>query len=86
MTDEEALIKRIQQVALEAHDKLQLRDFSLFDMRLDQNGNPFILEANLFCSFGLQSVFVAHAANMGYDDKELFKIMVRNVLHRNKCQ
>ena len=84
MTDEGGLIKRIQQVALEAHTKLQFRDFSMFDMRLDQDGNPYILEANLFCSFGLQSVLVSHAAQMGYDDKDLFKIMVNNVLHRSK--
>ena len=86
MTDEESLIKRIQHVALEAHNKLQFRDFSIFDMRLDLNGNPYILEANLFCSFGVQSKLVAHAANLGIDDKELFKIMVNNVLHRIKCQ
>ena len=86
MTDEESLIKRIQHVALEAHNKLQFRDFSIFDMRLDLNGNPYILEANLFCSFGVQSILVAHAANFGIDDKELFKIMVNNVLHRTKCQ
>ena len=86
MTDEESLIKRIQHVALEAHNKLQLRDFSIFDMRLDLDGNPYILEANLFCSFGVQSILVAHAANLGIDDKELFKIMVNNVLHRTKCQ
>ena len=84
MTDEGGLIKRIQQVALEAHNKLQFRDFSMFDMRLDQDGNPYILEANLFCSFGLQSVLVSHAVQMGYDDKDLFKIMVNNVLHRSK--
>ena len=84
MTDEGGLIKRIQQVTLEAHNKLQFRDFSMFDMRLDQDGNPYILEANLFCSFGLQSVLVSHAAQMGYDDKDLFKIMVNNVLHRSK--
>ena len=53
-------------------------------MRLDQDGNPYILEANLFCSFGAQSVLVAHAAQIGIDDKALFKIMVNNVLCRSK--
>ena len=86
ITEEPDLIKRIQKVALDAHNKLQFRDFSMFDMRLDQDGNPYILEANLFCSFGVQSVLVAHAAQLGYDDKELFKIMINNVLHRSKCQ
>ena len=52
-------------------------------MRLDQDDNPYILEANLFCSFGAHSVLVAHAAQIGYDDKELFKIMVNNVLSRS---
>ena len=86
MTEEQDLIQRIQKVTLDAHNKFQFRDFSMFDMRLDQDGNPYILEANLFCSFGAQSVLVAHAAQIGYDDKELFKIMVNNVLCRNKCQ
>ena len=83
ITEEPDLIKRIQKVALDAHNKLQFRDFSMFDMRLDHEGNPYILEANLFCSFGAHSVLVAHAAQIGYDDKELFKIMVNNVLSRS---
>ena len=86
MSEEPDLIKRIQKVALDAHNKLQFRDFSTFDMRLDQLGNPYILEANIFCSFGVHSVLVTHAAQMGYDDKELFKIMINNVLQRSKCQ
>ena len=83
MDQEPDLISKIQKVALDAHNKLQFRDFSIFDMRLDSNGNPWILEANLFCSFGWQSVLVTHASEIGLNDTELFKIMVNNALSRS---
>ena len=71
-------------MALEAHDKLQFRDFSMYDIRLDHAENPYILEANLCCSFGVQSILVAHAQQVGIDDRELFKIMANNALSRSR--
>merc|ERR1712012_917639 len=81
---EAEIVKRIQKHAMDAHNKLQFRDFSMYDIRLDQAGYPHILEANLFCSFGVQSVLVAHAEQIGLDDKELFRIMVNNALSRKR--
>ena len=56
----------------------------MYDIRLDHEDNPFILEVNLCCSFGMQSVLVAHAQEIGMTDQELFKIMAKNALNRKR--
>ncbi|KAK2574493.1 D-alanine--D-alanine ligase [Acropora cervicornis] len=68
----------------QAFKALGLKDFGLFDFRVDHNGSPFFLECNLFCSFGPQSVLNAIAKDSGFTDKELFDLMVDNALLRRK--
>ena len=49
---EPVLYEKIQKLALKVHRCLQFKDFSMIDIRVDSEGNPFVLEVNLFCSFG----------------------------------
>lgn len=51
-----ALRQEIAAVARRAHQALGCRDYSLFDLRLDQQGRPTILEAGLFWTFGRPSM------------------------------
>ncbi|RMX38633.1 hypothetical protein pdam_00024291, partial [Pocillopora damicornis] len=44
-------------------------DFGVFDFRVDIEGNPFLLECNLFCSFGPQSVVNIIAKDSGFTDE-----------------
>ena len=76
------LAKKIQMKSIEAHKLLKFRDFSMYDIRVDANEHVFILEANLFCSFGPASALNSHAFEAGYDDKDIFDIMSNNVLQR----
>ena len=78
------LISRIQHYSCQAFKALGLKDFGIFDFRVDHNGSSFLLECNLFCSFGPQSVLNAIAKDSGFTDKELFDLMVENALLRRK--
>ena len=78
------LISRIQHYSCQAFKALGLKDFGLFDFRVDHNGSPFFLECNLFCSFGPKSVLNTIAKDSGLTDKELFDLMVDNALLRRK--
>ena len=82
--EEADLINRIQQQSRRVFQELDLQDFGLFDFRVDLEGNPFFLECNLFCSFGLQSFLNVVARNSGFTDESLFDLMVQNALLRKE--
>jgi len=59
---------RIDDMVKKAHRTLKCRHYSLYDIRIDANEQPFILEAALFCSFSPLSVIPAMAQHAGRDD------------------
>jgi len=62
------LHERVDQIVRDAHCALKCRHYSLFDMRIDADEQPYILEACLFCSFSPLSVIPSMAAHAGRDD------------------
>lgn len=82
--NEGELINRIQRQSYRIFRQLGLQDFGLFDFRVDHDGNPFLLESNLFCSFGPQSVINIIAKDSGITDESLFDMMVQNALLRKQ--
>jgi D-alanine-D-alanine ligase len=63
-----ALHARIDAMATSAHRVLKCRHYSLYDIRIDENDQPYILEAALFCSFSPLSVIPAMAAHSGREE------------------
>jgi D-alanine-D-alanine ligase len=59
---------RIDAMVKEAHNVLSCRHYSLYDIRIDADEQPYILEAALFCSFAPLSVIPAMAQQAGRDD------------------
>jgi D-alanine-D-alanine ligase len=59
---------RVDEAVKKAHQTLKCRHYSLFDIRIDEEGFPKILEACLFCSFSPLSVIPAMAAHAGRED------------------
>merc|ERR1719436_1919363 len=63
-----ALHERIDAMVKEAHRVLKCRHYSLYDLRIDADEQPYILEAALFCSFSPLSVIPAMAQHAGREE------------------
>jgi D-alanine-D-alanine ligase len=59
---------RIDEMVKKAHYALKCRHYSLYDIRIDADEQPYILEAALFCSFSPLSVIPAMAQHAGRDE------------------
>ena len=77
------LTAKVWEIAKQCHTALGCRHFSLFDFRIDPAGNPWFLEAGLFCSFSRKSVISSMSKAAGTSLPELFQMMLENVLLRN---
>jgi len=62
------LHERIDCAVKTAHRALKCRHYSLFDLRVDADEEPYVLEAAFFCSFSPLSVIPSMAAHAGRDD------------------
>jgi D-alanine-D-alanine ligase len=69
--------RRVHEAARRCHLALGCRDYSLFDFRIDPSGQPWFLEAGLYCSFARKSVISVMAAAAGIPVPELFALAVR---------
>jgi len=64
----QVLHARIDEMVKTAHRALKCRHYSLYDLRIDADEQPYILEAALFCSFSPLSVIPAMAQQSGRDE------------------
>ncbi|MEL7350585.1 MAG: D-alanine--D-alanine ligase [Cyanobacteria bacterium P01_A01_bin.116] len=59
VTDNDAEMAAVWEAAKACHIALGCRHYSLFDFRIDAQGQPWFLEAGLYCSFAPKSVVVS---------------------------
>ncbi len=78
----EALASRLQELALEVHRCLFLRDFSRVDFIVDEANEPWCLEANALPGLTAQSLLPRAAAAAGIPFPELCERIVRLALSR----
>jgi len=71
---------KVQEVAKQCHQALGCRHYSLFDFRIDPQGQPWFLEAGLYCSFSPQSVISCMAKAKGISLNELFSTVTKEAL------
>ncbi|MDB9340020.1 MULTISPECIES: D-alanine--D-alanine ligase family protein [Cyanophyceae] len=74
------ITKRVQEVAKMCHQALGCRHYSLFDFRIDPQGQPWFLEAGLYCSFAPKSVISCMAKAQGIPLNELFMTVIHETL------
>lgn len=74
------IIDRVWAAAKKCHIALGCQHYSLFDFRIDPNGELWFLEAGLYCSFATTSVISTMAKSAGIPLDELFESMLNNAL------
>ncbi len=78
------ITQKVQQVAKKCHQALGCRHYSLFDFRIDPNGQPWFLEAGLYCSFSPKSVISSMAKAAGIPLNDLLTTAINETLGSNK--
>lgn len=73
--------RRVQNIVKQCHQALGCRHYSLFDFRIDPQGQPWFLEAGLYCSFSPKSVVAMMAKAAGIDINELLEIAIKEALN-----
>lgn len=63
----EAETERVKDLAVKTFEALNCSDSARVDFRIDDDGNPYILEVNSMASLGSEGSFVYAAEKMGYD-------------------
>ncbi|BAZ51206.1 D-alanine--D-alanine ligase domain-containing protein [Nostoc sp. NIES-4103] len=74
------ITQKVQEVAKKCHQALGCRHYSLFDFRIDPNGQPWFLEAGLYCSFAPKSVISSMAKAAGIPVTELLRTAINETL------
>jgi len=74
---------KLEQLATRSHRALGCRDYSIYDVRVDPDGEPYFLEACLYCSFAPKSVIVLMAAAKGMQQSEVFEMLVERSIARH---
>jgi D-alanine-D-alanine ligase len=80
------ITQKVQQVAKKCHQALGCRHYSLFDFRIDPKGEPWFLEAGLYCSFAPKSVISSMAKVAGIPLNELFMTAIHETLGSKALQ
>eukprot|EP00586_Coscinodiscus_wailesii_P016045 CAMPEP_0172508972 /NCGR_PEP_ID=MMETSP1066-20121228/216518_1 /TAXON_ID=671091 /ORGANISM="Coscinodiscus wailesii, Strain CCMP2513" /LENGTH=363 /DNA_ID=CAMNT_0013287233 /DNA_START=36 /DNA_END=1123 /DNA_ORIENTATION=- len=72
-TIDDELKKKLIDLAIKSHKSLCCRHYSLYDVRVDPDGNPYFIEASPYCSFSPKSAIVCMSrGDEKYGDKDLF--------------
>ncbi len=74
------ITQKVQEVAKKCHQALGCRHYSLFDFRIDPKGQPWFLEAGLYCSFAPKSVISSMAKAAGIPLNDLLITAINETL------
>ena len=74
------ITERVWAMARKCHVALGCRHYSLFDFRIDPQGNPWFLEAGLYCSFAETSVLSAMTKESGISLDLFFESMLESAV------
>jgi D-alanine-D-alanine ligase len=80
VNNQDPATEKVQAVAKKCHQALGCRHYSLFDFRIDPNGEPWFLEAGLYCSFAPKSVISSMAKAAGIPLNELLITAINETL------
>lgn len=76
------LYNRISELALKTYKAVECRDFGRVDFRVDEKGNPYVLEINPLPSLSTEDVFMLTAKTIGITYEEMIGKILRSALTR----
>lgn len=79
---DDVLKEMLYRMLSKAHRVLGCRDYSIYDIRVDPCGEPYMLETCLYCSFAESSVLVKMQASDGVSTSQLFERLCEKALTR----
>jgi D-alanine-D-alanine ligase len=79
------LIDRVQQIAIGAHTVLDCRDVSRIDIKVTEDGEPYVLELNTSPGMTETSLLPMAAAAKGIEFADLVEMLVGFALKRTHC-
>ena len=83
---DDPITDRVADAARRSHVAMGCRHYSLFDFRIDPQGQPWFLEAGPYCSYAPTSVIAVMAAAAGMDVTDLFDSALRELgMDRTPC-
>lgn len=77
---DDPVTERVWALARAAHRALGCRHYSLIDVRVDPDGEPWFLEASLYCSYSPASVLAVMASAAGIAVTDLFTAAIEELL------
>merc|ERR1719486_1820437 len=81
---DETLRGKLEHLCVQSHRALGCKDYSLYDVRIDPEGEPYFLEACLYCSFAPKSVIVAMSVGGGNTQQAVFEMLVNRAIERKR--
>ncbi|MCX5699541.1 MAG: ATP-grasp domain-containing protein [Candidatus Omnitrophica bacterium] len=78
------LKKKLDDLALKVYRAVECRDFGRVDFRVDNNGNPYVLEINPLPSLSTEDVFMLLAKNIGITYEQMVGKILNSAMVRNK--
>lgn len=76
----------LNDLAVKTFKACHLKDYARVDIRIDQSGNPFVLEINSMASLGEGGSFVKAATTAGYTYSELIQRIVAVTVERYRVE
>jgi D-alanine-D-alanine ligase len=76
------LRKKLSELALKTYQAVECRDFGRVDFRVDDDGNPYVLEINPLPSLSTEDVFMLVAKNIGISYEQMIGKILDSALKR----
>jgi D-alanine-D-alanine ligase len=77
------LKSKLEELALKVYRGVECRDFGRVDFRVDQDGNPYVLEINPLPSLSTEDVFMLVAKTTGITYEQMVGKILNSALVRN---
>ena len=79
---DDPVIPAVWEAAKRCHQAIGCEQYSLFDFRIDPQGQPWFIEAGLYCSFSPKSVVVTMMAAAGMPLNTFFETVLRQTAEK----